>query len=60
MGAFRVKSDRDKIASVNRTIRMKQEVFTEMTNIARSNGISFNKLVNQCLEFALDNLEEDS
>lgn len=59
MGTFRVKSDREKIASVNRTIRMKQEVFKEMTRIARSNGISFNKLVNQCLEFALDNLEED-
>ncbi len=28
--------------------------------LSEENGISFNKVVNQCIEYALDNLEEEN
>jgi len=58
MSKFVIKPDSDKISSINRTIRMKPEIFDKITELSEKNKISFNKLVNQCLEYALENLEE--
>ena len=45
-------SDR-KMSSVSRTIRMKEETFDRINEINRQTGVSFNKIVNQCIEYAL-------
>ena len=42
--------------SSNRTIRMPDEL---IERIAASKGISFNQLVIQCCNYALDNLKSD-
>lgn len=55
-----IKKDTEKISSINRTIRIKPECFEKLTELSEKNGISFNKVVNQCLEFALENLEDDN
>ncbi len=40
----------------NKTIRMPDELIETLQTLADKNGISFNQLVVQCCEFALDNL----
>ena len=47
-----------KPTSSNRTIRMPDTLIEKMGKIASEKGISFNQLVIQCCEFALDNLGE--
>ncbi len=58
MGKFVIQKDTEKISSINRTIRMKPEHFEKIMEISEKNDISFNKVVNQCIEYALENLEE--
>ena len=44
--------------SSNRTIRMPDDLIDTLGKIATEKGISFNQLVVQCCEFALDNLNK--
>ena len=60
MSKLVIKKDIEKISSINRTIRIKPECFEKLTELSEKNGISFNKVVNQCLEFGLENLEDDN
>lgn len=53
-----IKPDEEKISSINRTIRIKPEVFDKIMEISEKTGVSFNKVVTQCLDYALENLEE--
>ena len=50
---------RGKNANIPRTIRFTEELFDRLGNIAQEKGVSFNYLVLQCCEYALDNLEEN-
>lgn len=45
-----------KPTSSNRTIRMPDELIDKIGVIANEKGISFNQLVIQCCEFALEHL----
>ena len=58
LGKLVIKSDEEKISSINRTIRIKPEVFDKLMEISEKTGVSFNKVVTQCLDYALENLEE--
>ena len=51
-------SDR-KMTSISRTIRMKEETFDRINEINRQTGVSFNKIVNQCIEYALAHYDEE-
>lgn len=42
-------------STVPRTIRFTEELFTDLNEIAYKEGISFNKLVLQCCQYAIDN-----
>ena len=53
-----IKSNEEKISSINRTIRIKPEVFDKIMEISEKTGVSFNKVITQCLDYALENLEE--
>ena len=46
--------------SSNRTIRMPDPLIDKLATIASEQGISFNQLVVQCCEFALDHLHSDA
>lgn len=59
MGKLVIKSETEKISSINRTIRIKPDCFDKLMELAEKHNISFNKVVNQCLEYALDNLDEE-
>ena len=39
---------------------MKTETFDKINEINMKTGVSFNKIVNQCIEYALKNYEEKS
>lgn len=43
--------------SSNKTIRIPDNLIERLQNIADSNDISFNQLVVQCCEYALDNMQ---
>ena len=45
--------------SLNKTIRMPSTMIEQMEKIASQKNISFNQLVVQCCQYALDNLEAD-
>lgn len=49
-----------KIQSFNKTIRMPEDLIAELEKLANKNDISFNQLVVQCCEYALENLGENN
>ena len=44
--------------TITRTIRINGETFDKITKIAENNDISFNSVVNQILEYGLNNIDE--
>ena len=59
MEGFRIDTSDEKISSVSRTIRIKAETFDKINEINMKTGVSFNKIVNQCIEYALKNYKEE-
>ncbi|WP_317854315.1 hypothetical protein [Chakrabartyella piscis] len=57
MEPFAIQKNEEKISSINRTIRFKPETFETLMILSEENDISFNKLVNQCIEYALSNMK---
>lgn len=45
---------------VNRTFRFKKEFVEKLDKVCDEENISLNKLVVQCVEFALDNMENNN
>ena len=48
-----------KMKSSNKTIRMPNDLIQNLERLAFENDISFNQLVVQCCEYALDNREQN-
>ena len=46
--------------SVLKTIRIKLDLLNKLEELSISSKISVNRLINECIEFALDNIEEDN
>ena len=49
-----------KPSSSNKTIRMPDNLIEKLEKLAQKNDISFNQLVIQCCEYALDNMDENT
>ena len=45
--------------TLTRTIRMNGKTFDKINSLAEKNDISFNSVVNQIIEYGLQNLEEE-
>ena len=60
MGDFMIDKTDRKMASISRTIRMKEETFDRINEINRQTGVSFNKIVNQCIEYALAHYDDEA
>ncbi|GHV03668.1 hypothetical protein FACS1894211_16440 [Clostridia bacterium] len=58
MGEFIINPNAGKMNAIIRTIRIKGETYDKLTDLAEKHNITFNKLVNQCIEYALDNLTD--
>ena len=46
----------DNEKSVLKTIRLKNLTLAKIEKLAKQNNISINRLINECIEFALNNL----
>lgn len=44
--------------TITRTIRISGKTFDKINELAEKNELSFNSVVNQIIEYGLDNLEE--
>lgn len=55
---FKVEKDYNEYQ--NKTFRIPSEIIKELEIVASKNNISVNRLVIQCLQYSLDNLDEDS
>lgn len=49
-----------KNANVSRTIRFTEPLFEKLNQISSENDISFNLLVLQCCQYAMDNMEKEN
>ncbi len=56
--SFQIDSKKQKKQSTNRTIRLPNELFEKLNVLAKKNSISFNRLIVQCIEYALDNIQD--
>ena len=59
MDSFKIDTSEHKLSSISRTIRLKAETFDRINEINQKTGVSFNKIVNQCIEYALNHYEEE-
>lgn len=59
MKPFKIDTEEHKLSSISRTIRLKAETFDRINELNMKTGVSFNKIINQCIEYALDNMAED-
>ena len=46
--------------TVLKTIRLKLATLEKIEALSKSTNISINRLINECIEFALENLNEDN
>ena len=46
--------------TITRTIRISGKTFDKINDLAEKNNISFNSVINQIIEFGLENLEEET
>ena len=46
--------------SVLKTIRIKLATLKKIEDVAKDNNLSVNRVINECIEFALDNLDDSS
>lgn len=47
-----------KIEMVNKTFRLPMELIKKLELVAQQKGVSLNNLVQQCCQYALENLED--
>lgn len=46
--------------TITKTIRIRRNVAKKLEELAIENNITFNRLVNECIDYALQNMEEDT
>lgn len=55
---FRLQNDN--IEYENKSLRLPTELINEVQRLADKNNMSFNKVIIQCITYALENMEEDN
>lgn len=58
MEKLQIKSLKKGTDTITRTIRINGKAFDKITEIAEKNNISFNNVINQIIEYGLNNIEE--
>mgnify|MGYP004541505441 FL=1 len=46
--------------TITKTIRIKRNTADKLEKLAVNNNITFNRLVNECIDYTLQNMEEDT
>lgn len=55
---FRIKKDR--IEYENKSLRLPTDLIEKVQELADQNDISFNKVVIQCIDYALDHMDKNT
>ena len=58
LGKLTIKKEQKNNDTVTRTIRISGTTFDKISALAEKNEISFNSVINQIIEFGLQNLDE--
>lgn len=58
MGKLKIENNTKNNDTITRTIRISGNTFDKITEIAEKNNISFNSVINQIIEYGLNNLED--
>lgn len=56
LAKFRINKEKLSAKSINRSIRLKPELYNKIAEISENNGVSFNKIVNECIEYAINHM----
>ena len=56
MAKFKIDKDKVKAKTVNRTIRLKEATFNKLMKLSEESGVSFNKVVQECIEYSLSHM----
>lgn len=59
MKEFKIPKTEDE-QSVLKTIRIKYSVLKKIEDLSKRSNISVNKIINECIDFALENLDESN
>lgn len=59
MAKLKINRDNKGNDTITRTIRMSGTTFDKITELAEKNDISFNSVVNQIIEYVLNNLDDE-
>ncbi len=49
---------KDYVEYENKSLRLPKDLIDKVQDLANENALSFNKVVIQCIEYALDNMEK--
>ena len=58
MGKLKIKKEIKRNDTITRTIRLSGDIFDKISSLAEKNDISFNNVINQIIEYGLQNLDE--
>lgn len=58
MGKLKIKKPKKNNDTITRTIRISGKTFDKINELAEKNELSFNSVINQIIEYGLENLEE--
>ena len=58
MGKLKIIKEIKRNDTITRTLRLSGEIFDKISSLAEENDISFNNVINQIIEYGLQNLDE--
>ena len=58
MGKLKIIKEIKRNDTITRTIRLSGEIFDKISSLAEENDISFNNVINQIIEYGLQNLDK--
>lgn len=58
MEKLKIKKPKKSNDTITRTIRISGKTFDKINELAEKNELSFNSVINQIIEYGLENLEE--
>ncbi len=53
------KLKREYVEYENKSLRLPKDLISRVQELANENNMSFNKVIIQCIEYALDNVEKE-
>ena len=59
MNKLRIEKSKKNNDTITRTIRLSGKTFDKINDLAEENELSFNAVINQIIEYGLNNLDEN-